>query len=564
MNIDFSLGGLANSSLSRARKSQLQSMTNMAAGHRRDLSRTDSGAYSLSQRVESEKRFEAGLSSTLPNAMSIAHTQSDSLGQMQKILTKMSEIASLAGSVSSNANAKETYQAQFDGLIEDFNNFAELEINDTKIFGTSQSEEGKELLDSLKSHWLAATEKLVLEKYGWEADPDDSWDLVIEENGAKGGSAAFVQSSWSSSDYVSQVTKLSIDLPDLQAPHTVGNSTADTLIAHEMVHLLQAQNTYMGDQAGGEPGRDMAWFAEGLAELIRGADSSVSRVLNSGTSVPDIVKLPGAGWNGGEADYAAAYLAVKFLDDKIRSSHSADGIKNLTTWMKTQKGAGAGAALSGLNEYLKTELGGYTLGAGETYTDKFLEDFEGSNGQNFVNSINLANSDTGSIAGSDYGGSPLEDAEIVNDDSSYISGFTSKLSYEEDDSNDPVTLTVSDGISIQLNTIDTFNFGDASIYDLTTENGAKLTIDRVDELLELLANNISKVGSNMTAIENHTNLLSVRQLGMDKNLTNLSGVSIADEMETLSYSKILINSNLSMRVQAMDIQRSATLSLLAA
>jgi flagellin-like hook-associated protein FlgL len=564
MNIDFSLGGLANSSLSRARKSQLQSMTNMAAGHRRDLSRTDSGAYSLSQRVQSEKRFESGLSSTLQNAMSIAHTQSESLGQMQKILTKMSEIASLAGSVSSNANAKETYQAQFDGLIEDFNNFAELEINDTKIFGTSQSEEGKELLDSLKSHWLAATEKLVLEKYGWEADPDDSWDLVIEENGAKGGSAAFVQSSWSSSDYVSQVTKLSIDLPDLQAPHTVGNSTADTLIAHEMVHLLQAQNTYMGDQAGGEPGRDMAWFAEGLAELIRGADSSVSRVLNSGTSVPDIVKLPGAGWNGGEADYAAAYLAVKFLDDKIRSSHSADGIKNLTTWMKTQKDAGAGAALSGLNEYLKTELGGYTPGAGETYTDKFLEDFEGSNGQNFVNSINLTNSDTGSIAGSDYGGSPLEDADIVNDDSSYISGFTSKLSYEEDDSNDPVTLTVSDGISIQLNTIDTFNFGDASIYDLTTENGAKLTIDRVDELLELLANNISKVGSNMTAIENHTNLLSVRQVSMANKLENIQGVSIADELNDLSASKILLDANFSMRAQALNIQKDVSLMLLSA
>ena len=158
----------------------------------------------------------------------------------------------------------------------------------------------------------------------------------------------------------------------------------------------------------------------------------------------------------------------------------------------------------------------------------------------------------------------MEDADIVNDDSSYISGFTSKLSYEEDDSNDPVTLTVSDGISIQLNTIDTFNFGDASIYDLTTENGAKLTIDRVDELLELLANNISKVGSNMTAIENHTNLLSVRQVGMANKLENTQGISIADESRTLSLSKILIDSNLSMRAQAMDIQRDATLMLLSA
>ena len=564
MIIDLSLGGYIDRDLIKAKKSQDSSIVNLAASEKKNLIRIDPGAYSLSKRVESQKKYEAGLSLKLQNSMSIAQAQNDTLRQMENMLLKMSEIASLSSSSNTLPGSKDSYQEQFKELINDFNNFAELEINDTKIFGTSQSEEGKELLDSLKSHWLAATEKLVLEKYGWEADPDDSWDLVIEENGAKGGSAAFVQSSWSSSDYVSQVTKLSIDLPDLQAPHTVGNSTADTLIAHEMVHLLQAQNTYMGDQAGGEPGRDMAWFAEGLAELIRGADSSVSRVLNSGTSVPDIVKLPGAGWNGGEADYAAAYLAVKFLDDKIRSSHSADGIKNLTTWMKTQKDAGAGAALSGLNEYLKTELGGYTPGAGETYTDKFLEDFEGSNGQNFVNSINLTNSDTGSIAGSDYGGSPLEDADIVNDDSSYISGFTSKLSYEEDDSNDPVTLTVSDGISIQLNTIDTFNFGDASIYDLTTENGAKLTIDRVDELLELLANNISKVGSNMTAIENHTNLLSVRQVGMANKLENIQGVSIADELNDLSASKILLDANFSMRAQALNIQKDVSLMLLSA
>ena len=103
MKVDFSMGGFANSSLSRARQSQVRSMSNMAAGERQDLNRSDSGAYSLSQRVESEMRYEAGLSSTLQNAMSIAHTQSGTLGEMEKILTKMSEIASLAGSTAQNS-----------------------------------------------------------------------------------------------------------------------------------------------------------------------------------------------------------------------------------------------------------------------------------------------------------------------------------------------------------------------------------------------------------------------------------------------------------------------------
>jgi flagellin-like hook-associated protein FlgL len=68
----------------------------------------------------------------------------------------------------------------------------------------------------------------------------------------------------------------------------------------------------------------------------------------------------------------------------------------------------------------------------------------------------------------------------------------------------------------------------------------------------------------MNAIETQTNLLSVRQVGMANKLENIQGISIADESRTLSFSKILIDSNLSMRAQAMDIQRDATLMLLSA
>ena len=48
----------------------------------------------------------------------------------------------------------------------------------------------------------------------------------------------------------------------------------------------------------------------------------------------------------------------------------------------------------------------------------------------------------------------------------------------------------------------------------------------------------------MNAIETQTNLLSVRQTGMANKLENIQGVSIADESRTLSFSKILIDSNI--------------------
>ena len=108
--------------------------------------------------MENEKRYESGLFSTLQNAMSVAHTQNETLGEMEKILTKMSEIASMAGSVGSNASAKESYQAQFDGLIQDFNNFANTKLNNIKVFGSVRTAEGEQFLESLKNNWLKASE----------------------------------------------------------------------------------------------------------------------------------------------------------------------------------------------------------------------------------------------------------------------------------------------------------------------------------------------------------------------------------------------------------------------
>jgi flagellin len=585
MKVDFSLGGLTNSSLSRARKSQLQSMTNMAAGYRRDLSRTDSGAYSLSLRVQSEKRFESGLSSTLQNAMSFAHTQSESLGQMQKILTKMSEIASLAGSVSSNASAKEIYQAQFDGLIEDFNNFANTKLNDVNVFGSVRTAEGEQFLDSLRNNWLKASEDLINDQYGWAPNPNDEWELIVDESGARGGWAAYVSSSWGA-DYKGDVQKMVFDLPDFNAPHTQPDSVADTTVAHEMVHALQTQNSYYGNLTGeGSPSNQTAtWFKEGLAEFIAGADSRVegdlwtlagkpsssrpasapyrdaSYVSALEAQVPTLLAKVGDGdgsWVNSD-QYSAAFLAVRYLDFVCRSNGTG-GIKHMTEWMRDQFKSNSGASSSGLNAYMNTFLG-YTGG-----NDEFLADFKGMNGQNFVKGLvtsgKLFNDDTGSIRGSDA----LGPDGIVNEQDSVPDATgapASKYTEPDDDSPDPII--VADGQTLTLNTIGTLNFGDSSTYDLTSENGAQLVVSRVEGLLGAIASNLGKIGSNMNAIETQTNLLSVRQVGMANKLENIQGVSIADESRTLSFSKILIDSNLSMRAQAMDIQRDATLMLLSA
>ena len=64
------------------------------------------------------------------------------------------------------------------------------------------------------------------------------------------------------------------NLPNFRSPHTQPESIADTTVAHEMVHLIQAQNSFFGDITG--DGTSSAnWFKEGLAEFIAGADNRV-------------------------------------------------------------------------------------------------------------------------------------------------------------------------------------------------------------------------------------------------------------------------------------------------
>ena len=576
MNTDFSIGAMGDVALNRATASKRDSIASLASGRKQNQSRIDPGAFSLSQRLQVQSVSNQGAKVALQNAMSIAHTQEEALSRMSKLLTQMNELAGMASSTGTLSADRDAYQAAFAGFVDDFEKIQNEKFNGVNVFGNTMGEEEKQLLDSLKDHWLAATEKLVQEEYGWTADSSDSWELVIEENGAVGGSAAFVRSSWSIPGYESEVKLLSIDLPDLTAPHTVGNSTADTLIAHEMVHLLQAQNTYMGDQAGGDPSRDMTWLAEGLAEFIRGADARAnSSKTNLGTAT--LVQLPGLGWNGGTDDYAGAYLAVKYLDNQIRSSgaaavngvNAADGIKHLTTWMKAQRDANAGASASGLNQYLETHLNGvHGYGVGNATDtsgqaiDDFLTDFETANGQAFVDGLNLTDADTGSVHGSEYGGAVKSTADVVRDDAAYLTGFNSQLTYEEEEVEDPVPIELSGGTAITLSAINPVSFGDTSTYNLETENGAKLVMERVDELIEIITNSLSQVGSNMGIIERGSQMVEARDSAMVSAISRVSDVSLPEEALNLARAELLINSNLNMRVQARNVQQDVMLTML--
>jgi flagellin-like hook-associated protein FlgL len=241
--------------------------------------------------------------------------------------------------------------------------------------------------------------------------------------------------------------------------------------------------------------------------------------------------------------------------------------------MKAQRDANAGASASGLNQYIETHLHGthgYGVGdststSGQAIND-FLADFESANpgkGQYFVDGLNLTDTDTGSVHGSDYpGGTAKSTADVVRDDAAYLTGFNSQLTYEEEEVEDPVPIELSGGTAITLSAINPVSFGDTSTYNLETENGAKMVMERVDELIGIITNSLSQVGSNMGMIERGAQMINSRDTAMVSAISRVSDVSMPEEALNLARSEILINANINMRVQARHIQQDVMLTML--
>ena len=569
MSIDLTIGSIGDISLKDARQQKTDSIKNLSSGKKQDMAWKDSGSYSLGLRLENQKRYESGLSASLQNAMSIAQSQEDALNRMSKLLSKMNELAGQASSVGVLSADRENYQAAFAGFVDDFEKIQSETFNDKSIFGNTMGDEEKQFLDSLKNHWLKATEDLIKQEYGWDPVPSDSWDLVIEENGATGGSAAFVMTAQYSNG-TADVIKMSFDLPDFNAPHTQPQSTTDRVVAHEMVHLLHAQNTYYGDPTG-DGSSSAKWLKEGLAEFIHGADDRVFSILGANPSDGEITSLINAIGTGNESwstseQYASGYLAARYLDYEIKQAGQS-GIKHMTQWMKDQFDANAGAAASGFNAYVANYLS--TRGYNSNDNDGFLQAFKGSGGTvsgldyikdadkfNYTN--NITNSDTGSVRGSDAGGSTSFGAQDVIPDAN----GAPQGSYVEEEVDDPEPLVLGGGVSLNLSAISPVSFGDTSTYNLETESGTKLVMERVDELIEIITNSLSQVGSNMGAIERSANIVSMRQSTIGNAISRVNEVSLPEESMNLAKSDILINSNLMMRAQAKAIQQDVMLTLI--
>jgi hypothetical protein len=302
-----------------------------------------------------------------------------------------------------NTDAGSVYYYDVDPVT----NRAPVDIRPDPFLGFSAEKE--ELIHNLRTGWLKSAEDLVFDAYGWTVESTDDWNVTVHEQHT---TLAWGRTNISNAGPLSNAVSIELVLSDLLTLPDM--RLVQNTVTKKVAEILLAQNSYSRDITGDGVSYG-SWFKAGLAHFLIGMDHEVLSILGTEPTDAEIDALLAAVGDGEtvqtNTQNAASYLAVRYLDYKLRELGHTSGIRQMTHTMKTQFDSGAGAAGSGINSYFST-----MSSLGYANVQAFLNDFKGVEGRNFVlNQVlpTLENVDTGSVLGSDVTGGPALDALSV-------------------------------------------------------------------------------------------------------------------------------------------------------
>ena len=577
-HINHDLTGLAFET-HRARMELDSSVAKLSSGKRMQNAKHDAGGFQQAAMLGSRHKRDVASMQNLQNLVSYSQIQDGSLETVGEILNRMNTLTTRALDVTATDNDRENYNKEFIELAAQLDEIKLEKFNDMDVFGAGGfSDEKKAFIDALKNGWLKNAEALVQSAYGLQANAADTWDLIVNENDT-GGYAAFVKASWDSTG-TADVMEMQFDLPDFSAPHTVGPSEADRVVAHEMVHLIQAQNSFFGDIVDGT-GRQGSWFKEGLAEMIHGGDDRVRGILGntlpSDGDINNLLNEVGTGdesWTTNE-QYGSAYLAARFLHYSIKEANQLvdsqgnrhgghyspppgtnsfyggiHGVRALTRWMAERFNniGGATAADSGLDA-------GIAAFTNYANNDAFLAAFRGADGLSYVKDAgkfdyanNIGNADTGAIDNADADSRAAKDGQSVVDD---VAGSPTNLTptYETDKGSLAATIDGS-GETWNLQSVHTITVSDTTTYNLESIANARGTLNQLMGWMTNLSSERSLVGANLSRLEKEMDSLSRKMVSREMAVSRMEDTDVARESTKFASNQVRMQASVAILAQA--------------
>lgn len=369
----------------------------LSSGARIGGASDDPAGQAISARMSSQLRGMSQSMRNINDGTSMLQVADSAMANIGDNLQRLRELAVQAGNDTLSASDRGALQKEASQLLVQitqvgtdtaFNGQALFSQDTTSIGGDDRQ---RKVIDGLKTGWLASSEAMVKKYYGIEGDgadltldlthTDGAWNVLAYVQGSGGGKLGNLT--------------LNPDMADFGGGDTADGGAAylynDRVVAHEMVHAIMARSMNFSPMP--------KWFTEGTAELIQGADERLAGAIAGGGAAAVV-----SGAAAANPSYEGAYVASRYLHDKLKELGVDGGMKGLMTYLSKNQSA-----------TLDTALNAVTNGA-IANSGAFMSDFQ-ANGVNFINTkMNLTNADTGAIGGLDADGGPSRNAEDVVSD----------------------------------------------------------------------------------------------------------------------------------------------------
>ena len=561
-----------------------RSFAQLSSGSRINSASDDAAGLQISNRITSQVR---GMGIAIRNAndgISMMQVAEGSMQQVTNNLQRMRDIALQAANATNTAVDRRALNEEFQQLRTEINR-----INETTTFGGQRLYETnstsvpdqfeRELVTGLQRTWLGESEKIIEEYFGITGQGELKIDF---ERDANDGTLA-----WVSSQVVGGETRVSLtvdlaEFSDFNSIHdglsAFGDVKLDEVILHEMVHATMA-STMSG--FGALP----AWFKEGAAEVLRGADDQIAgstgaavlAAFNAQGVNPTVTNNLGA--------YGGGFVAMRYMEHSI----GVNGIKSLMSELTKGEtfddaiNTASSGAWADQNAF-RTELTGAARDPA-TYNSR-MEEF-------IAEEMDTTNKDNGALGGADAGGDFVREnvmtgfgsggkdgtrgfteTLILNDDNSDQTDFTTNNNWTDPSRGDIALEDYATEINGAGGRLHTFQVGASANEIIQTNFGAigtdtlglenvdilsrpQFAVTAIDDALKIVDSQRARLGATQNRLENTVNNLSNIVENQTAARSRIADTDFASATAELTRHQILQQSSVTLLSQANQSQQLA-------
>lgn len=527
-------------------------LTRLTAGTRINKAADDPAGQAIGARIDASMRGFSQAMRSISDGSSMLQVADGALANVADSLQRLRELAVTSGNGSYGAGDRATLQREANEILNHINEVgAQTEFNGEAIFSQDRVSIGgddrkRAVIDGLKTGWLSASEKMMKDLFGIEADGVKltvNLDQAVWDPGVLASVSGTVEGNGKTGNM-----HLNINMAYFGTAATPDGGSApmysDRIIAHEMAHAIMGRSMNFGDLPH--------WLKEGAAELIHGADERVRSAMAGGALAADII----GGISGGSYEYEGAYVAARYLHQRMKDFGVEGGIKGVMQYLNQNQAADLDDALDALT-------GGDIADEAE-----FRAEFAAQGAAFISGKMNLTNEDTGAIGGFDADGKAVMTARSVVADSGDnnagdgLSGF--RVEYPELGGHTGVRRVqvqagddAGDLIDLQFGAINAQALG---LADLDMQRGA-VALLHVDQALEFVNQQRVLTGASGNRLDLAAGALQTSSVNMAAAKERIDTVDYAGAAAGLTRAQILQQAASAMLAQA-NSQPRAVLSLL--